>query len=84
MYQKAVSALVLGIMSIFLPLAGLITGIIGIVMANAFLSSEEDEKENGRHFAIAGKICSIIGICIQVSVLLMLAAAFYLFGFFQS
>lgn len=84
MYQKAVTSLVLGIMSIFLPLAGLITGIIGIVMANAFLRSEEEEKENGRHFATAGKICSIIGICIQVSVLLMLAAGFYLFGFFHS
>ncbi|ARI78439.1 DUF4190 domain-containing protein [Halobacillus mangrovi] len=73
MNQKAITSLTLGIMSLFIPIVGLILGILGLVYANGALKSISYTSEDGKKAAVAGKICSIVGICVQVGVILLAA-----------
>ncbi|PYZ96289.1 hypothetical protein CR205_16325 [Alteribacter lacisalsi] len=57
---KAVTSLVLGIVSLILPYVGLITGIIGIVLAKSALKEIKVSSEGGRGLAVGGLTCSII------------------------
>lgn len=52
----------MGILSIFIPVLGFIFGIIGIVLANKTIKELNNSNEKGYGVAIAGLICSIIGI----------------------
>lgn len=58
----SVTALTLGILSIFIPFIGLILGILGIM----FYRKSIQAKELGRGMAIAGFICSVVGIVFQL------------------
>ncbi|RDY69839.1 DUF4190 domain-containing protein [Halobacillus trueperi] len=78
MYQKAVTSCVFGIMSIFLPLIGIILGWVGILFANKALGKLSTE-EPGYRFALGGKICSILGICLQSCILIFVLAAYFFF-----
>jgi uncharacterized membrane protein len=71
--QKAITSLTLGIMSLFIPVVGLVLGILGLVFANGALKSIHDTSEESKKAAIAGKVCSIVGICIQIGVIVLFA-----------
>lgn len=62
----SITTLTLGILSIFLPFIGLLLGILGII----FYRKSIQVKEPGRGMAIAGFICSIVGICFQLLMIL--------------
>ena len=64
--SKAITSLVMGILSIFIPFVGLILGIIGIILSIISVKEINDLSENGRGLAISGRVCSIVGVCIQV------------------
>lgn len=66
----AVTALTLGILSIFIPFIGLILGVLGII----FYRKSIREKESSAGLAIAGLICSIVGITFQLFIVLGLLA----------
>jgi uncharacterized Tic20 family protein len=65
--ENAIISFVLGIVSLFLIQFGLIVGIIGVVIAKKSLNEIKARNENGRNFAIAGLIITILGIVIQAS-----------------
>lgn len=69
---KAISSMVLGILSIILPYIGLILGIIGIVLAKKSFAELNVNKQSGRGMAIAGLTTSIIGVAIYGLILIML------------
>ncbi len=58
---KAITALVLGILSIIIPYIGLIIGIVGIIFAVLALKEIRRTGKAGRGMAIAGLVTSIIG-----------------------
>lgn len=68
--SHAVTALTLGILSIFIPFVGLILGILGIV----FYRKSIQTNEQGKGLAIAGFICSIVGLSFQILIALSILA----------
>jgi hypothetical protein len=56
--------LTLGILAIFIPIIGLITGIIAIIFANKSLQTTED-TEAIKAMYLGGRVCAIIGLCYQ-------------------
>ncbi|WP_394219387.1 DUF4190 domain-containing protein [Halobacillus trueperi] len=78
MYQKAVTSCVLGIMSIFLPFIGIILGWIGFLFANKALN-EFSTDASGFRFALAGKVCSILGLCLQGCIVIFILASYFFF-----
>jgi hypothetical protein len=56
--------LTLGILAIFIPIIGLITGIIAIIFANKSLQTTED-TEAIKALYLGGRVCAIIGLCYQ-------------------
>ena len=64
---NAVISLTLGILSVlFFPFIGWILGLIGLVYGNRSLRQIEDTKEKGKNLAVAGKVCSIVGIVLSL------------------
>ncbi|WP_051314948.1 DUF4190 domain-containing protein [Alteribacter aurantiacus] len=57
---KAVASLVLGILSLIIPYVGLITGIIGIVLAQMALKETKVSSEGGRGLAIGGLTAALL------------------------
>jgi len=64
--NKSIVSLTLGILSIILPYIGLILGIIGFVLSFKSIGEINRLKQKGKGFAISGRVCSLIGICIQI------------------
>ena len=59
--DRAVTALVLGIVSLVIPFVGIITGPIGWWCANDHIDSvDRGYLWRGRKMAVAGKVCSMI------------------------
>lgn len=76
---NATATLVLGIVSIVICFPGFITGIIGIVLHKkdrALYLSDPQTYEQSYKTARAGYICSIVGLCLSVAVII-----FYTFWF---
>ena len=71
--SNSVGALSLGILSILIPLIGLVLGIIGIVFSNKAKKEIALTSENGMGLATAGLVCSIVGVIIQTFIILNLA-----------
>jgi hypothetical protein len=67
---KGELALVFGISSLIIPLLGIATGIVAIVLANL------QRKEYPTGMATAGMILGIIGLTLQLLVLIVAFAAF--------
>lgn len=63
--SNSVISLPLGILSILIPLIGLILGIVGVVFSRKALKEIGETNENGRGLAIFGMICSVIGIAVH-------------------
>lgn len=59
--NKAIAALVLGILAIVVPFAGMIIGVVAIVFAGLALKELKYFGGQGRGLAFAGLICGIIG-----------------------
>lgn len=66
--NSSVTSLTLGIISIIIPIIGLVLGVIGIVFSKRSMKEIESTNEDGRGLAIAGSICSIVGIIFQTFV----------------
>ena len=64
--SKSIISLIFGILSILIPLVGLILGILGIVTSRNATREIAVTNENGKGLAVAGLTCSIIGIGLQV------------------
>lgn len=63
--SNSVGALSLGILSILIPIIGIVLGILGIVFSNKAKKQIILSSENGMGLATAGLICSIVGVIIQ-------------------
>lgn len=76
--SKSIISFTLGILSIFIPMIGLVLGIIGIIIST--IAVKEIAKANGigRGLAISGMICSVVGIITQ-AIQLLGTFAFYSF-----
>ncbi len=67
--NKSIVSLTLGILSIILPYIGLILGIIGFAISFKSMGEINRLKQRGKGFAISGRVCSLVGICIQIVVI---------------
>jgi hypothetical protein len=82
---NSTGALVLGIISIATCIAygvvGLVCGIIGLVLANKAITmyhtNPSEYTQTSFNNAKAGKVCSIIGICLSALFLLLLALGIF-------
>ena len=78
--SKSIVALIFGILSILIPLVGLILGIFGIVISRNATKEIAVTNENGKGLAVAGLTCSIVGIGLQVIMILFYILFFLLFS----
>ena len=76
--SSAVISLVLGILSLVIPWLGLILGIIGIVFYVKAKKALKVTQEKGSGIALAGLICSIIGILLQALTIIAFLAFMFL------
>lgn len=78
------TSLVVGIMSIFIPLIGVVLGILGITYANKGLKEIDITGEEGINYAKAGKACSAIGLCLQAVLIVIILIGVVLFSSFDN
>lgn len=69
---KAITSMVLGILSIIIPYIGIILGILGIIFAKKSFGEINRYNQNGRGMAIAGLTTSIVGLSIYILILLII------------
>ncbi|MBD7937529.1 DUF4190 domain-containing protein [Cytobacillus sp. Sa5YUA1] len=69
--SKVHFSLILGVLSIITPYIGLIIGIFGSFYASKLLHNIEEAE--GRKLISAGRICSVIGICLHTILLILLS-----------
>lgn len=70
--NKSIVSLTLGILSIIVPYIGILLAIIGIFISFKSIIEIERSNERGRGLAIAGRVCSIVGICFQRLLIMLL------------
>ncbi|MGG2087405.1 DUF4190 domain-containing protein [Priestia aryabhattai] len=75
---NSIVSLTLGILSIFIPIIGFITGIIGIILYKKASNQIAATNQGGKGLAIAGLICSIVGLISQL--LFILGIITFMFG----
>ncbi len=63
--SPAIISLILGILSILVPVIGGPLGVIGVVFSRKAVKEISQTKEEGRGLAPAGLICSVVGITFQ-------------------
>lgn len=68
--SNAIISFVLGILTFLIPFIGFIFGIIGIILSVKATKQMKETNEGGKGLAIAGLICSIIGLVLQLLVIL--------------
>ncbi|MCW3491693.1 DUF4190 domain-containing protein [Dethiobacter alkaliphilus] len=76
---KAIASLVLGIVSIIttiLSIIGLILGVIGLILGIIGLTEINHFKQEGRKVAVAGIICSSVGILLPILFIISAYMAF--------
>jgi uncharacterized membrane protein len=79
---NAVVSLTMGILSLlFFPFIGWILGIIGLVYSNRSLREIESTQEKGKNLAVAGKVCSIVGIIFSLLFTIIVIGGLVLFSF---
>lgn len=82
MNTNAIVSLTIGILSLlFSPFIGWILGIIGLVYSNKSLREIRETREKGKDIAVAGKVCSIVGIIFSLLLMMIVAAGIVLFSF---
>lgn len=70
--NKSIVSLTLGILAIIVPYIGIILGIIGIFISSKSIIEIERSNERGEGLAITGRVCSIVGICFQFLLIILL------------
>ncbi|MGG0655420.1 DUF4190 domain-containing protein [Rummeliibacillus pycnus] len=68
--RKAIITLILGILSIFVPILGLILGVLGVIFSNISNKEIISRKEKGQGIRITGLVFSLIGIIIQIPMIM--------------
>ncbi|MFG6116369.1 DUF4190 domain-containing protein [Halobacillus sp. MO56] len=81
--NKAITSLTLGILSIVIPVIGLFCAIAGIYYYKGSMKEIKTKDEAGMNVAIAGLVCSIVGIIIQLLYILAIIAYFAVTGFIE-
>lgn len=76
--SNAVICVVLGAVTLVLPLLGIITGIMGIVYYNKAKKEMPIKGETGDGVAITGLTLSIVGLVLQVLIILSFLLFFFL------
>ncbi|WP_010096951.1 DUF4190 domain-containing protein [Ornithinibacillus scapharcae] len=71
---KSVISLTIGILSILIPIFGLIPGIIGVIVSRKAAMEIKQTNEDGRGLVTSGLICSSLGIIIQILAVIGLVA----------
>lgn len=82
MNHRAMTSLVLGIMSIFIPFIGVLLSIAGIWYADRGIKEIKQTGEEGITYAKAGKIFSAIGLSVQVALIILILLGSWLFSLF--
>ncbi|MDR4926277.1 DUF4190 domain-containing protein [Peribacillus simplex] len=75
--SKAIVALIMGVLSLLIPFIGIILGILGLIFASKSKQEIKLTGESGNGLVTAGKVCSIIGIILNVIVILIFLVFFY-------
>ncbi|WP_347939631.1 DUF4190 domain-containing protein [Peribacillus simplex] len=75
--SKAIVALIMGVLSLLIPFIGIILGILGLIFASKSKQEIKLTGESGNGLVTAGKVCSIIGIILNVVVILIFLVFFY-------
>lgn len=75
--SSAVVSIVLGAVTLVLPLLGIITGIMGIIYYTKAKKEIPQKDETGNGIAITGLTLSIVGLVLQV---VMILSFFLFFG----
>ncbi|GAB4074666.1 hypothetical protein GCM10028778_21690 [Barrientosiimonas marina] len=65
-FNYAGISLALGIVGIFIPVLGLVFGVAGTVTSNKTIKALKNANEKGYKTAVAGLVCSIAAIVIQI------------------
>ncbi|WP_397538537.1 DUF4190 domain-containing protein [Rummeliibacillus pycnus] len=81
--SKSIASLIMGILSIFIPLAGLILGIVGIILSNISLKEMKVSSENGKGLAVSGMVCGIVGVCIHIILIGFIILGFLSFSLYN-
>ncbi|MFD9627128.1 DUF4190 domain-containing protein [Peribacillus muralis] len=75
--SKAIVTLILGVLSLLTPVIGIILGVLGLVFASRSKTEMKLTGETGNGLVTAGKICSVIGIILNVLAILIFIVFFY-------
>ncbi|MFJ9382290.1 DUF4190 domain-containing protein [Peribacillus sp. NPDC101481] len=75
--SKAIVSLIMGVLSLFIPFIGIILGILGLIFASKGKQEIKLTGESGDGLVTAGKVCSIVGIILNVLVILIFLVFFY-------
>ncbi|MFF2498232.1 DUF4190 domain-containing protein [Peribacillus sp. NPDC058075] len=75
--SKAIVSLIMGVLSLFIPFIGIILGILGLIFASKSKKEMKVTGESGDGLVTAGKVCSIVGIILNVLVILIFLVFFY-------
>jgi len=79
---NAVVSLAMGILSVLVfPFIGWILGLVGLIYGNKSLRQIEDTKEKGENLAVAGRVCSIVGIVLGLLSIIIVVSGLLLFSF---
>lgn len=76
--SNAVISVVLGAVTLVLPLLGIVTGIMGIVYYNKAKKEIPIKREIGEGVAITGLTLSIVGLVLQALIILSFLLFFFL------
>ncbi|WP_373558000.1 DUF4190 domain-containing protein [Paenibacillus sp. XY044] len=77
---KAITSMVLGILSVMILYIGFILGILAIIFAALSFKELKRGYEQGKGMAIAGLVCGIIGVLLWGLILLFVVLAVAFFG----
>ncbi|MBU8906152.1 DUF4190 domain-containing protein [Desertibacillus haloalkaliphilus] len=80
--SKAVTSITFGILSLVIPYAGLIIGIVGLIVARKSVKEIQMKNEGGKGLSVAGMVFSIVGICIHALLITLLIMYFATFSYF--
>jgi len=77
--SNAIISLIFGLLSLFVPFIGIVFSIIGMYFYTKAKKEILVTNEDGKSFATAGFICSIIGLIYGVLIILLAFLGFFAF-----
>lgn len=79
---KAITALVIGILSLVAPYIGIILGIVAIIIGKQAMSEVRKTREAGHGLALTGLICGIVSVAIYGIMVILLIIGISMFSSF--